>query len=211
MIQGNTPIEGMSEAQALEALGKVLKRLQGLGETAQVKAKEILAQHPLTTKTATEASEGDKQARLWAKQKAMHLALAEAMRAAEDDQGFEVDGNTFAHSINVWTGQDKRVYIDAIPDARNAWKICYYVTGNAYNPPGWLSITGSADGLELLAKAQKAGPEQQQLQAFCGAVASHWNNVKSSSDVALATGLEAWAKHLAIYREALQLEEESDG
>lgn len=82
----------------------------------------------------------------------------------------EVVGSNF--DLNVWSGGDKRVYIDG----PNYKKVCFFVTGNRWNPPGTLELSN----LDLDADQKK------KLIDACHEVAEIWKSTKFSLDQAAA-------------------------
>lgn len=136
------------------------------------------------------------QARIWGKQKAMHQALFE--------WGIEEP-----HTINVWSrGGDKRVYFESGKGPRYyEWKICLYLTGNAYHPPGELSVETERGKTELITKvANCTTHEHKQLKEFLSLVANNWNTINSNSTPAMADSIVPFEQHLEKYRKALNLE-----
>lgn len=141
-------------------------------------------------------SEAEKVKSLWEKKKAISIAL--------DEWGLKEDWQ-----INIWSrGADRRIYIDGGSDRQWAWKICLYITGNAYNAPGSLDVEGKkyvSNENPLLDGQEK----YSELKCFLAAVAQKWHSLKvSRGDLQSYSGI-ANEKHLAAYRQALGIKEQS--
>lgn len=160
-------------------------------ERERSRLKEQARREALAAVAAQEQKdEIDKTKALWEKKKAIAIAL--------EEWGLREDWQ-----INIWSrGADRRVYVDGGGDHSWAWKICFYVSGNSYHPPGAIDV----EGKKLLDKDNpllKGEEKWEEFKSFLAAVAQKWQSLKvSRSDVQNYDGI-ANSKHLALYRQAL--------
>lgn len=176
--------EALAKVQA-EAAKRERERLK---EEAERKAKEQVHKQK-------EQEYATEQQRMWGKQKAMHLALQE--------WGVKED-----HQVNVWSrGGDKRVYFEQAK-SRRGWKFCYYITGNNHHAPGELEyeyLSGAEDERIKKISAAENQADFDALERFLDLVGQHWISINSASASATVAKVDAYEKHLNLYREALIL------
>lgn len=169
-------------------------------EKAQVRAAELERQRIVEqAQRQAEASinqqrvqtEAEKIAAGWSKRKAIAVAL-QRWGMTEDWQ------------INLWSrGADARVYVEGGGSATAyGWKMCLYITGNAYNPPGALDID-KRDLAAISTEALKTKDGQQQFKGFLLAINERWNGLKLSNGDVKAFDGDPNPKHLAAYLTAL--------
>lgn len=138
-------------------------------------------------------SEAQKIQSNWRKRKAIGVAL-EQWGVKEDWQ------------INCWCrGADVRIYVDGGGERTYEWKMCLYVTGNAYHPPGSLEVESVNKITESSPLSTKAG--RQQFKCFLLAVNDRWNGLKVSNNDLSGFDGDPDPKHLQAYLQALEIEE----
>lgn len=177
------------KAEAMERAAQAAAEL----ERQRVKAQaEREAQAAVSEKR--QVSEAEKIAANWKKRKAISVAL--------DKWGISEDWQ-----INCWSrGADIRVYVEGGGDRTYAWKMCLYITGNAYHPPNSLDIE-AADRIDKKSPlATKEG--RQKFKNFLAAINARWNGLKlTNREIAVYDG-EPDERHLNAYLRALEIKQQ---
>ena len=161
----------------------------------QAEIKKIQEQAEAAARQKELDAEQQKIKTLWGKQKAIGTALEEW-------------GLTEDWQINLWSrGSDRRVYLDGGGTDRSwAWKICYYVTGNLYHPPGELTIEGKKALQQSDGNPLDTSESFEQLQAFFQEFVKRWSSLKLSHSECVRCKEPSFPAHLEAYRTALGLD-----
>lgn len=176
-------IQAEATARALEQQAE-LERQRIVKEAEKAASAKVEQQQQQT--------EAERIAANWKKRKAIGVAL-EKWGVTEDWQ------------INVWSrGADVRVYVDGGGDCSYAWKMCFYVTGNAYHPPNSLEIEEASKIDQSSPLSSKEG--RQIFKAFLSEVNKRWKGLKLTNREAENFDGDPDEKHLQAYLKALKLE-----
>jgi hypothetical protein len=177
-----------AEALQKEQQRAAEQKRQQVEEQARQEAKAKVAQTEIKT-------EAQKVKASWESRKAIGVAL-EKWGVTEDWQ------------INVWSrGADVRVYVDGGGERVYDWKMCLYITGNSYHPPGEMTIEGTNHISTDSPLADKAN--RQLFKQFLEAVNDRWRSLKvTNTEVAGFSG-ESNQQHLSAYLKALGINGEN--